>query len=108
MKNIIERFKYLLFNIDIPGFPEYYWNGKLLVFTFHFKRELEKLGKFEEFALKVLENGEHRLVSKRQNKYNALYRHKNKFICVSYAKSNKAVILIHIKPTGRKLAGRRI
>jgi hypothetical protein len=82
-------------------YQDYYWNGKLLVFTRHFKRELQALEKFEEFALYVLEQGNHKLVSKRQNKYNVLLQWRDGWICLSYALHDDVMIMIHVKPTGR-------
>ena len=40
------------------------WKGKLLVFTWHFKEEFDKLKKPIEFILDVLDKGEHILMSK--------------------------------------------
>ncbi len=74
-----------------------YWEGKLLVFTWHYKVELEQLNKPLEFTLEVLEKGKHLLVSKRQNKYNVLYAYKGKHLCLSYVE-HENIILIHIKP----------
>jgi hypothetical protein len=83
-------------------FNEFYWNGKLLVFTWHFKEELNALRKPLEFVLDVLDKGEHVLVSKNQNKYNVFYPFRGKYLCLSYVE-HENVILIHIKPTGKKL-----
>ena len=78
-----------------------HWKGKLLVFTWHFKEEFDKLKKQYEFILDVLDHGEHFLVSKNQKKYNVIYPFKGKYICLSYAKTEN-IILIHIKPITRK------
>jgi len=72
-----------------------------LVFTWHFKEEFEKLRKPIEFVLDILDNGEHILVSKRQNKYNVFYPFKRKHLCLSYIE-HENIILIHIKPTIKK------
>ena len=77
------------------------WKGKLLVFTWHFKAEFENLNKPLEFVLDVLENGEHRLRSKNQNKLNVFYPFRGKYICLSYAE-HENIILIHIKLKGKK------
>lgn len=77
------------------------WKGKLLVFTWHFKEELEQLGKFEEFVLYALDKGKHKLISKKQRKYNAFCYHKKKMLCLSYAEHEDKIILIHIKPIRR-------
>ena len=82
------------------------WKGKLLVFTWHFKEEFDKIRKPLEFVLDVLDNGEHILVSKTQNKYNVFHTFKGKYLCLSYVEQEN-VILIHIKPTTRKLEDRR-
>ncbi len=82
-----------------------YWKGKLLVFTWHFKEEFDKLKKPIEFVLDMLEKGEHILISKRQNKYNVFYPFRRKYLCLSYAE-HENIILIHIKPTRKKLEGR--
>lgn len=74
------------------------WNGRLLVFTWHFKKEFEKLNKPIEFVLDILNKGEHFLVSKKQNKYNVFYPFKRKYLCLSYVEYEN-IILIHIKPT---------
>lgn len=79
-----------------------YWNGKLLVFTWHFKDEFSKTRKPIEFVLDVLDKGEHHLVSKRQNKYNVFYPFREKYLCLSYVE-HENIILIHVKPTGSKL-----
>jgi len=50
-----------------------YWKEKKFRFTWHFKKELEELGKFEEFVLYILENGTHKRISKKQNKYQVLH-----------------------------------
>lgn len=81
------------------------WKGKLLVFTWHFKEEFDKLRKPYEFILDVLDYGEHVLVSKKQNKYNVFYPFKGKYLCVSYVEIDN-MVLIHIKPITRKLERR--
>lgn len=83
-----------------------HWKGKLLVFTWHFKEEFDRIRKPIEFVLDVLDNGEHILVSKNQNKYNVFYPFKGKYLCLSYVEQEN-VILIHIKPTTKKLEDRR-
>lgn len=79
-----------------------YWKGKLLVFTWHFKEEFEKINKPIKFVLNIFENGEHRKISKKQNKFNVYYRFKKKYLCLSYVE-HENIILIHIKPTTKKL-----
>lgn len=81
---------------------ELYWKGKLLVFTWHIKEELEKLGKYEEFVVYVLNKGKHELVSKKQQKYNVFCPYKKKALCLSYIIHEDNIILIHIKPIKRK------
>ena len=78
-----------------------YWKGKLLVFTWHIKEELEKINKPVEFTVTILEKGEHYLVSKKQNKYNVFYPFRRKYLCLSYVE-HENIILIHIKPTTKK------
>ena len=82
-----------------------YWRGKLLVFTWHFKEEFGKLRKPLEFILDILDNGEHVLVAKKQNKYNVFYPFRRKYLCLSYVE-HENIILIHIKPTAKKLEGK--
>ena len=82
-----------------------HWKGKLLVFTWHFKEEFDRIRKPIEFVLDVLDKGEHILVSKNQNKYNVFYPFKGKSLCLSYVEQEN-VILIHIKPTAKKLEDR--
>lgn len=79
-----------------------YWKGKLLVFTWHFKKELEQLGKFESFVLYILERGKHKLVAKKQKKYAVRFPFRGKQLCLVYAIHEGNVILIHIKPQGKK------
>ena len=86
-------------------FENLYWKGKLLVFTWHFKEEFDKLKKPIEFVLYVLDEGEHVLVSKNQNKYNVFYPFRRKYLCLSYVE-HENIILIHVKPTTRKPGGR--
>ena len=74
-----------------------YWKGKLLVFTWHFKREWDMLRKPIEFVLEILDNGDHHLVSKKQKKYNVFYRLSGRYLCMSYVE-HEEIILIHIKP----------
>ena len=81
------------------------WKGKLLVFTWHFKEEFDKLKKPIEFVIDILDEGEHILVSKNQNKYNVFYPFRRKYLCLSYVE-HENVILIHIKPTTKKLEGK--
>ncbi len=78
-----------------------HWKGKLLVFTWHFKEEFDKIKKPIEFVLDMLDYGEHALVSKRQNKYNVFYPFRKKYLCLSYAK-HENIILIHVKPITKK------
>jgi len=78
-------------------FDDLTWKGKLLVFTWHFKEEFDKLRKPIEFVVEILEDGEHHLVSKRQNKYNVLYPYAGRRLCLSYVE-HEDIILIHIKP----------
>ena len=86
-------------------FDDLYWKGKLLVFTWHFKEEFDTLRKPLEFVLDVLDGGEHILISKHQNKYNVFYPFRGNYLCLSYVE-HENVILIHIKPTRRKLEAR--
>lgn len=79
-----------------------YWKEKLLVFTWHFKREFDKINKPIGFVLDILNQGEHVLVSKRQNKYNVFYPYEKKYLCLSYAEYEN-IILVHIKITSKKL-----
>lgn len=76
---------------------ELYWNGKKLRFTWHAAREFDNIRKPFDFALYILNHGEHRLVSKRQNKYNVLCRYGSGHICLSYVMLND-IIIIHVKP----------
>ena len=77
------------------------------MFTWHFKKELEQINKPIEFVLVILDNGDHVLISKKQNKYNVFYRFKGKYLCLSYAEQDNNIILIHIKPTKKKLEDKR-
>ena len=86
-------------------FEDLRWKGKLLVFTWHFKEEFDKLKKPIEFVLDVLDEGEHVLVSKNQNKYNVFYPFRRKYLCLSYVE-HETIILIHIKSTTKKPEGR--
>ena len=86
-------------------FEDLRWKGKLLVFTWHFKEEFDELKKPIEFILDVLNEGKHILVSKKQNKYNVFYPFRRKYLCLSYVK-HENIILIHIKPTTKKLEGK--
>tara|TARA_Y100000310_G_C20170378_1_gene573387 strand:+ start:99 stop:380 length:282 start_codon:yes stop_codon:yes gene_type:complete len=83
-------------------FDDLYWKGKLLVFTWHFKEEFDKIKKPVEFVLDILNGGEHVLISKRKNKYNVFYPYQRKYLCLSYVE-HENIILIHIKPTTKKL-----
>ena len=85
---------------------ELHWEGKLLVFTWHFKEEFDVLKKPIEFVLDIFDGGEHILVSKKQNKYNIFYPFRRKYLCLSYVE-HENIILIHIKPTAKKLEGKR-
>jgi len=76
------------------------------VFTWHFKREFDSLKKPLEFVLDILESGEHILISKKQNKYNVFYHFRGKFLCLSYVE-HENIILIHVKPTTKKLKRQR-
>lgn len=67
------------------------------MFTWHFKEEFDEINKPIEFVVEVLENGEHQLKSKRENKYNVFYLYQHHYLCLSYVEHEK-VILIHIKP----------
>ena len=87
-------------------FEDLRWKGKLLVFTWHFKEEFDKLKKPIEFVLDVLDEGKHVLVSKNQNKYNVFYPFRKKYLCLSYVE-HENIILIHIKPTTKKAEGKR-
>ena len=78
-----------------------YWNGKLLVFTWHFKEEFDRIRKPIEYVLEMLDNGEHVLISKKQSKYNVFYPFRKKFLCLSYVE-HENIILIHIKPISKK------
>ena len=84
------------------NFEDLRWKGKLLVFTWHFKEEFDKLKKPIEFVLEVFNEGEHILISKKQNKYNVFYPFRRKYLCLSYVE-HENIILIHIKPTTKKL-----
>jgi len=86
-------------------FEDLRWKGKLLVFTWHFKEEFDSLKKPIEFVLDVLDEGEHILVSKNQNKYNVFYPFRRKYLCLSYVE-HENIILIHIKPTTKKPEGK--
>ncbi len=86
-------------------FEDLCWRGKLLVFTWHFKEEFDKLKKPIEFVLDVLDEGEHVLISKKQNKYNVFYPFRRKYLCLSYVE-HENIILIHVKPTTKKQEGK--
>ena len=86
-------------------FEDLRWKGKLLVFTWHVKDEYDKLKKPIEFVLDVLDEGEHILVSKKQNKYNVFYPFRKKYLCLSYVE-HENIILIHVKPTTKKTEGK--
>ena len=73
------------------------WKGKLLVFTWHAKKELDAINKPLEFVIVVLDEGKHYLVSKKQNKYNVFFPFKKKILCLSYV-GQENIIIIHIKP----------
>ena len=88
------------------NFEDLRWKGKLLVFTWHFKEEFDKLKKPIEFVLDVLDEGEHVLISKKQNKYNVFYPFRRKYLCLSYVE-HENIILIHVKPTTKKLEVKR-
>lgn len=79
-----------------------HWKGKLLVFTWHFKKEFDTLRKPIEFVIEILDKGEHVLISKKQNKYNVFYQFRRKYLCLSYVQ-HENIILIHIKPTRKKI-----
>ena len=79
-----------------------YWKGKLLVFTWHFKEEFDRLDKPLEFVLDILEGGEHVLVAKKQGEYNVFFPFRKKFLCLSYVE-HEDMILIHVKPTSKRL-----
>ena len=85
---------------------ELHWEGKLLVFTWHFKEEFDVLKKPIEFVLDIFDEGEHILVSKKQNKYNIFYPFRRKYLCLSYVE-HENIILIHVKPTTKKPEGKR-
>ena len=87
-------------------FEDFRWKGKLLVFTWHFKDEYDKLKKPIEFVLDILDEGEHVLVSKKQNKYNVFYPFRKKYLCLSYVE-HENIILIHVKPTTKISEGKR-
>ena len=81
----------------IKIFEDMFYKGKRLIMTWHFYQEWEMLNKPLEFVLHILKHGEHRLVSKRQQKFNCLFPWRGKFLCLSYVEED-AFILIHIKP----------
>ena len=87
-------------------FEDLRWKGKLLIFTWHFKEEFDKLKKPIELVLDVLDEGEHVLVSKNKNKYNVFYPFMRKYLCLSYVEHDN-IILIHVKPTTKKPEGKR-
>ncbi|MDD9953323.1 MAG: hypothetical protein OXR66_03235 [Candidatus Woesearchaeota archaeon] len=86
-------------SIDLP--TDMYWRGKLLVFTYHFAKELQELDAHVELITDILTYGNHTLISKRKNKYNVTYPYRKKYIYLSYAIYDN-IILIHIKPTRKK------
>ena len=97
-----KAYKYLNNNIDISIPTEnLYWKNKLLVFTWHFKEEFEQLRKPIEFVLSILNEGNHILVSKNQNKFNVFYPFRGKQLCLSYVE-HENIILIHIKPITKR------
>lgn len=71
------------------------------MFTWHFKREWERIGKPEEFVLEILNEGEHVRIAKRGSKWNVLYPYRGGSLRLSYAEYDD-VILIHIKPVRRR------
>ena len=74
------------------------WRERILIFTWHFKKEFEMFRKPDEFILDILDHGTHALVSKNRRKYNVLFPYKGRMLCLSYAAHEDAIILIHIKP----------
>lgn len=80
---------------------ELVWQGRLLRQTKHFALEFYTLHKNYEYIIKILTNGEHYLISKRQQKYNVYFPFKGKYLCLSYVIDGNTIILIHIKPIRR-------
>ena len=97
--------KYLLPIKDIYGknklYEDLYWKGKLLVFTWHFKKEFEELQKPIYYIINILDKGEHILISNKEKKYNVLFPWGKRYLCLSYVE-HENIILIHIKPTTKK------
>jgi hypothetical protein len=77
------------------------WKGKLLVFTWHFKEEYEKVDKPLDFIIEILDKGEHHRISKNENKFNVFYPFQRRYLCLSYVE-HENIILIHIKPITNK------
>ena len=85
----------------LDDLDDIYWKEKLLVLTWNFKYEFEKLKKPLEFILEMLQKGDHILISKKLNKYNVVYPFRKKLLCLSYVEQED-IILILIKPKRRK------
>ncbi len=77
-------------------FLNYWWNDKIVYMSKHAVEELEQNNKTMDFVGEILENGKHKLASKKKGKYEATLR-KGKIIWkMIYAIHERKVVIIRL------------
>lgn len=75
---------------------EWYWNDRILRFTRHIRRELDREEKTIDFLCEILENGESKLRSKRERKFEMHYAMGKHVWILSYVEHEDCIILVHL------------
>lgn len=77
-------------------FLNYWWNDKIVYVSKHALDELEHYGTMVDFMGTILENGKHKLMSKRKNKYEARLRVGKTVWNLIYAIHENKIVIIRI------------
>lgn len=75
---------------------EWEWKGKTLRFTRHIRRELDQEGKTIDFLVDILQEGKHRVKSKKKAEFEARRDVGELTWILSYAEHEDCIILIHL------------
>ena len=77
-------------------FLNYWWNDKIVYISKHAQDELEYYKKTLDFVGEILENGKHKLVSKKTNKHEVTIRFGKVIWKMLYAIHENKVVIIRI------------
>lgn len=79
-------------------YMRYWWNKKFVVITMHIIDELDRQNKTVDFLGDMMEKGDHKIISKKQRKYECKLRVGKTIWKLIYVSKEDKVFMIHLKP----------